>query len=246
MSKEAEILKELDELVREGTRILGQVQGAKKIDHFKLGLVYESWYTKALAAISQLIPQRQAEFVEAYRREKRRQVDAETYTIGDFLIGLSLDKAGQPVFDTKMNFAAKMLRQITIVQAALQTLPSVLRNVRGALLAELLDSDITTGRELLRSNHFRSAGAVAGVVLEKHFRAVAIQRGLTMMKKSPTIAEFNELLKEANVYDVPTWRLVQRLADIRNLCVHNKDREPTPDEVADLLNGVDKVIKEVF
>jgi len=48
------------------------------------------------------------------------------------------------------------------------------------------------------------------------------------------------------LYDVVQWRFVQRLGDIRNYCAHNKDREPTKDEVNELIDGADKIIKTVF
>jgi len=46
--------------------------------------------------------------------------------------------------------------------------------------------------------------------------------------------------------DVANWRWIQRLGDIRNLCAHAKDREPTKDEVLELVNGVEKCIKTIF
>jgi hypothetical protein len=62
----------------------------------------------------------------------------------------------------------------------------------------------------------------------------------------PTISDFNELLKGGDVIDLVMWRFIQHLGDIRNLCDHGKDREPTKDEVLELIDGVDKVIKTVF
>ena len=56
----------------------------------------------------------------------------------------------------------------------------------------------------------------------------------------------NDALKEGGVIDIPQWRFIQRLGDLRNLCDHNKDREPTKDEVAELIDGVDKLTKTVF
>ena len=56
----------------------------------------------------------------------------------------------------------------------------------------------------------------------------------------------NDTLKNATVIDVPVWRNLQRLADIRNLCSHAKDREPTRDEVEELISGAQKVIKTLF
>lgn len=65
-------------------------------------------------------------------------------------------------------------------------------------------------------------------------------------KKDPAINDFNQPLKDAGVLDVPAWRQIQRLGDIRNLCDHNKHREPTKDEVIELIDGVDKISKTLF
>jgi hypothetical protein len=42
------------------------------------------------------------------------------------------------------------------------------------------------------------------------------------------------------------WRFIQHLADITNLCDHNKEREPTEEEVQELIEGVSKVVKTTF
>ena len=60
------------------------------------------------------------------------------------------------------------------------------------------------------------------------------------------MAELNEALKASDVLETLTWRWIQRLADIRNYCCHNKDRDPTDEEVAELLDGVDKAVETVY
>lgn len=52
--------------------------------------------------------------------------------------------------------------------------------------------------------------------------------------------------EQEKVYDIVNWRFIQHLGDIRNLCDHNKDREPTKEEVEELINGTEKVIKTIF
>jgi len=53
-------------------------------------------------------------------------------------------------------------------------------------------------------------------------------------------------LKAAGVYDIPTWRKIQHLAELRNLCDHKKSREPTESEINELLAGVAAISKTVF
>ena len=68
---------------------------------------------------------------------------------------------------------------------------------------------------------------------------------LKSRKSHPTTADFNDLLKENGIIDTPKWRSIQHLSDLRNLCDHNKGREPTKDEVFELVSGVEKTIKTV-
>jgi hypothetical protein len=56
----------------------------------------------------------------------------------------------------------------------------------------------------------------------------------------------NDLLKKNDIIDVPTWRFVQRLGDLRNLFDHKKHAEPTKENIAELIEGVRKIIKTVF
>jgi len=245
MAKIDEIMKELDSMVTEGAELIHEGQN-EDVNLGSFAPRYESWYTRALNAVSAITPERAADFRDAYRVDRRKEVTCATYTISDYLTGLVVTYGGEPSFKTSQVSACKMLRQVGIVKAAIDIAPTVLRDIRTALRAELLDSDLDAARELQRAGYGRAAGAVCGVVLEAHLRSVAVRHSVSIRKKNPAIGDYNDALKDARVYDTPTWRLVQRLADIRNLCGHAKDREPTKAEVEDLISGTDKVIKEVF
>ncbi|ECL0674061.1 hypothetical protein FPW95_23185, partial [Salmonella enterica] len=69
---------------------------------------------------------------------------------------------------------------------------------------------------------------------------------LKLRKAHPTISDYYQTLKDSDIIDTPTWRFIQHLGDIRNLCDHNKDREPTKVDVSELITGIEKVIKTVF
>jgi hypothetical protein len=112
--------------------------------------------------------------------------------------------------------------------------------------ADLFDSELDAGTELLKNGFTRAAGALAGVVLERHLAQVCDDHKVTIAGKTPTLAVLNDALKNAGVIDVPQWRSIQFLADIRNLCDHGKKTDPTKEQVGDLLAGVAKVTKTVF
>ena len=64
----------------------------------ELSLKYELWHTQVSAVISQIILERLSDFKAAYKFKKRREINPDTYTISDYLIGLSINRAGIPTF----------------------------------------------------------------------------------------------------------------------------------------------------
>ncbi|MCH8205580.1 MAG: hypothetical protein IH956_01085 [Chloroflexi bacterium] len=252
--KGAQIRRELAELIVQGTKMVnaaGSIEDGdsdKEGGHVNLVFQYQSWYTRALPVVRQLLPDRYTEFQEQYKIEKRKDITFATYTISDYLIGLRITRGvlREEDFDATYAFTVRLLQQVTVLQSALSRLDSVLADIHGLLQAGLFDHDLLAARDLLKSGHLRAAGAVAGVVLETHLGQFAATRGVKVQKKEPTIGDLNEALKAADVIDIPDWRLIQRLSDIRNLCVHSKERDPTKDEVDDLVRGTDKVVKTML
>ena len=84
------------------------------------------------------------------------------------------------------------------------------------------------------------------MVLERHLSKVCESKSLKVDKKNPTLSDWNDTLKNNNVYDIPVWRGIQRFIDIRNICSHPKEREPGEEEVKDLIDGVDKTTKTIL
>jgi hypothetical protein len=226
-----------------------KAEGAKKIFQ-SFERKYQGWYTEAHAVIKQLLPDRLAEFVALYQPDlKRKEVNALNYRIQDWLNGTR--SAKDPLHNrqyfadfsiTSMNFNT----QFEILESVQSRFESSLHDIRQLVRAELFDSELDAARELAAKGFLRGAGAVAGVVLEKHLGQVCRNHNLVAKKQHPTISEFNDMLKAGSAIDIPQWRHIQRLGDIRNLCDHNKDRPPKAEEVAELIDGVDKAAKTLF
>lgn len=119
-------------------------------------------------------------------------------------------------------------------------------DIRQLVQADLFDSELEAAKELSKHKFTRAAGALAGVVLERHLAEVCEKHNVKIVKKAPCISDLNNALKEASIIDIPQWRFVQHLGDIRNLCDHDKTSEPTPEQVDDLVAGVMKVTKTMF
>jgi len=224
-----------------------QLQQARKFkDSFPKN--YQRWYSEATAVVKQLLPDRVAEFVSLYEGDKKRKnINGWTYTIQDWLNGIrASESAYGKSFEDGSAALMRFNTQIGILQAAQARFESSLFEIAQLARADLFDSELDAARELATNGFLRAAGAVTGVIIEKHLSQVCEKHNLTIRRQHPTINDFNEALKAGSVVDVPTWRQLQRLADLRNLCSHNKSREPARPEVDELIEGTDKLVKTVF
>ncbi|MCG2701630.1 hypothetical protein L6273_00630 [Candidatus Parcubacteria bacterium] len=211
---------------------------------------YPLWYSEAYEVVKHLLPDRLAEFISLYLPDpKRKNISGDNFTIQDWLLGKrspTYSMTGKKVFADDTVVTMKLMAQIQILQSCLLRFDSILLNIKRLTLADVFDSELAGAEELLRAGFLRPAGVVAGVVLEKHLKEVCGTNKLRIRKKNPCLANFNDALKDADIFDIPQWRFVQRLSDIRNLCGHEKGREPTKEEIKELINGVEKTLKTAF
>ncbi|MCD8739087.1 hypothetical protein LT679_00615 [Mucilaginibacter roseus] len=223
----------------------------KDYQEFKKGLpvfksAYQPWYSEAVSLIRILLPLRHNDFVRLYEKPKGRQeITRENYVIEDYLsdtvVTAGFDKkvvagpdAAIPAFEQQYN----------IIGAVLNTIDSSLLDIRREIQAGLLDAELDKATLLAKNKLLRAAGVVAGIVLEKHLEQICERRQLKITRK--TITDLNELLKKNEVIDFPGYRHISLLAELNQICIQNKKREPELSEIADLINGTDKVIKTVF
>ncbi len=245
MDKHEVIKKEIEDLLQEGAELHNKIYNEE--DDTSLSAFfsenYQAWYTKALYVIKQIIPEREADFIEYYKRNRKRDdiVDTAYYPISDAF--MNIRNIGGTTYPTKAR--KNVYNQVFILKSAHAMVDSKLRNIETFLQATLLDSEIESAKYLLKQKFIRPAGVIAGVVLEQHFKTICNNRNIKI-KKNAQISDYNEMLKSENVYDVIEWRKIQSLGDIRNLCAHDKDREPKKEEVEDLIAGVERVIKNIF
>lgn len=222
-----------------------KVLAEKKIDLPSFEAEYEPWYSEALLVVKQVLPDRVDDFVKQYKNEKRKDIDYLTYTISDALLGLTTRRNGSVVAE-QGSAIPKVQIQVSILKSAEKRFESALFDISEVLQSDIFDSELDAASELSKKGFHRAAGAVAGVVLEKHLGKVCSAHNLKSRKKHPSISDLYQLLKEADVIDVPKWRFIQHLGDIRNLCDHSKHRDPNKDDIDELVEGVGKVIKTVF
>lgn len=241
------IKKEIQKLYDEGSDILNDyIEDSDDKKQAYLRRKYQIWYTKALIVVKKVLSDRYNEFVECYCCSKRKEILYSNFTMNDYLMGICISRGGVRQFDPKSAGLIRFVTQLDIIKSINENVDNVLFNIKTNIEFEILDNELSSSKKLLKKGYLRSSGAICGVVLEKHFQTVLNNHNLKISKKDPTISDFNDLFKKENIYDVINWRFIQHLGDIRNLCDHNKDREPTRDEIDELINGTEKIIKTVF
>lgn len=207
---------------------------------------YQTWYSESLVLIKQLLPDRLSDFVRLFEKPKtRKSIEYGNYVIEDFLQHLTVTSYGEKKVGPEAAIS-QFEQQLNILKSVERRFESSLFDIRQLVQADLFDSELDAARELNKKGFSRGAGAIAGVVLEKHLAQVLANHNLKLAKKNPTISDFNESLKSSSVYETPTWRKIQHLGDIRNLCDHSKGKDPKKDEVDELIDGVDSIIKTVY
>lgn len=255
MGKYDDIKKEINELIAEGEKhyqgiccyesmvlkkpIDNEKETQEKASYFVNN--YERWYSASLQIIKKILPDRVNDFVYLYKGEKRKEITWQNYTISDAYQGL----ANATHSFHPGNAKYKMVQQVGMLSACLDRFDKKIYDLQLILQADVFDSEIDSAQHLLKMGFLRASGAICGVVIEKHLSSVCMSRGISIRKKNPTIADYNESLKDI-AYDTIEWRRMQRLGDLRNLCDHKKDREPTKEEVEELISGTEHVIKSVY
>lgn len=246
MSTKEEIKTELKSLLDGQEKLLDLVDDVK--DSIAFGTNYQRWYSRAYKVVDALAPERLPEFISYYLIDpKRKTTDVGNYVLQDYIkgIGARTNPSGKPYWDINNLTAIRLVNQFQILSSLSSRIDSVLQDVTGHLFAELQDAELVAAKQL-KEISVRAAGALAGVVLERHLQRAAQNHGISITKSSPTISDLNDPLKNKGVYGTPLWRKIQLLADIRNLCSHQKNSEPTSEEVEELISGVNTIIKTVF
>lgn len=202
---------------------------------------YQRWYSVASLLVKQAMPNRFVEFEVLYTGSAKTKLDISTYGIHHHFVGVRPIHLTEPSVHALGLFAV----QTQIVDSIEKFLVSSIAHITSEIRFELSESELQTAQELVRNGHIRAGGAVAGVVLEGFLRDICINSNCIFTKKSPSIGDYNDKLRDSGIYDNSTWKKILYLSEIRNLSVHKKEREPTPDEVSELIREVDKIMKVV-
>lgn len=211
-------------------------------DLLEFNIEYQKWYSDSLFLIRTILPSRYDDFIDFYKyKSNRSKITSSNYVLSDYLKGVVV-----PSSKWSSIVIPLFVQQYSIVSGLPRVLESSLYNIKNIVHADLLDSELHAAEELSKKGFYRASGAVAGVVLEGHLKSVCERREVTTKKKNPSISDYNDALKSGDIIDIPVWRNIQYLGDIRNTCDHKKTEEPTKDDIQGLISGVSKITKTVF
>lgn len=195
---------------------------------------YQKWYSAARVIIARNQPDRLSEFDSLYCNKDTR-----------FPFPAIKDYLGKPNIEKQNQFKLMDLinTQFEILAAVPEHLEFSLYDIELTAYSVLMDDELSAARYLLKNGFLRSAGALAGVTLERHLKNL-LRKHAPPIKypNKATLAPLNDLCKD-NIYDIIVWSKVQHLAALRNLCDHDKEREPTKEEVTELIEGVSTHLK---
>lgn len=115
------------------------------------------------------------------------------------------------------------------------------------VVQEILNEPVTSGtadellfeaKALFRAGYFPAAGAIAGVILERHLKALCTSQNPPIPTRGDTISPLNDALKAAQIYDQTQHRRIQVMGDIRNRCSHSVSNPPSKEEAWELIEDV--------
>jgi len=165
--------KDLDALIATGERLEMSIQSESIPEQFHQALA-KAIGGKAKALIKQLLPDRLADFVRHYEKPKhRKDITYENYRIEDFLQGLHITRGWDKQKVAGPDAAIPHFQQqLAILNGVKQCFESSLFDNRQLVQADLFDSELKAAKELAKQKFTRAAGALAGVVLERHLGEV--------------------------------------------------------------------------
>lgn len=238
---------EIEKLCEDGDTLLEELKSNE--DAFRKR--YQTWYSFSLTMIKLLLPARILDFEKYYKCDNSKTLSRtnfaiENYLLGDYILGTSIYPTPAPKFTFKVEAIAKFQQQLAIVNACKNSIDSVLFNLETIMLGDLYDSELDAAVDLNKHKFYRAAGAIAGVVLEKHLKKVCKNHNISIEKLHPSIGDLTSMLYSEKIYLVTTHNHIISLASLRSLCDHDKENDPTREDVDLLIDGVKKIIHSVY
>ena len=235
-------------------RVIGQLYPERSDDfqaHYRELLALQcsipppSWYRKVLRVMYRLTAWRSQNAKDHARAGQYSARPGSPETGRQTCIGMTITANGELIPSERLTFLAHLAQQLRILSSVRDGLEYVLADMHGTLYGDVESHVLAAVYTLSQHGHHRTAGALAGVLLEIHLAHVAAKYRVAMSAKAPDITMLNAALKRGGIYDGEIWRSIQHLEALRDDWVDSSKRDPTVDELTAFLHEVQTVRKRV-
>lgn len=133
--------------------------------------------------------------------------------------------------------------QLAIIESIPAYLEGRAYNLKLTIASTLMGDELKEARLLFEKGFTRAAGALAGVILERHLK-LRFDDDNPRIKygEKATLGTLIHKAEEANLYETSTIQKLQYLNTVRISCDHDKKNEPKENEVKDLIDQTDRFI----
>ncbi len=139
-----------------------------------------------------------------------------------------------------------LLRQINIIKSIPNYIEGKAYNFKLSLASTLLGDELEESRHLLKNGFYRAAGAIAGVVLERHIK-INFNQSIPIIKykEKATLGYLIKIAEDKAIFENPMIQKLKYLNQIRIKCDHDKKTTPTENEIIDLIENTNKLIHNI-
>lgn len=175
----------------------------------KLFLDYQIWYTQTRHLVNDYVHERITEFDQIYL---------------DVIKCLKLEGGWGGIYDKSVyinSWSNDFLNQLGILLSIPLVAEIKEKSLRNILTADIANSEIDEAEELYDEQHYRAAGAVAGVALERYLKTRCEVNSIEY-KKENSIHSLAQLLynHDPPLIDATVLNHMDHLASIRKNCAH--------------------------
>jgi len=176
----------------------------------KLIMEYQRWYSSSQYLVNEYLPSRLIEF--------------ESYYGGPFGVATKLELIRSDLSSDSSEYVYSWKKSFLIQRGIISSISLLARikekSLRQILTSDIVNSEIEEADLLFENKHYRAAGAVAGVALERHLKTLCEINGITYKIKG--IASLAHALYNNKPPKIDNTELsnIEFLGKIRNDCTH--------------------------
>jgi len=216
------------------------IETKRNIELTKFKNNYLSWYYATSSCIKFLRPDKYKEFIDLFKdnREKNALLISNNYKIENFIKNEELADISNNLIQEeakRINITLNLFHyQQLMIKAIIDNLDLVSFNYEKETYMTFQEENIDSAQELLDNDFIRAAGALCGVIIEKHLKPKLLPFDADAYKL--TLNALNDKCKINDLYSEIERKRISHMAGIRNLCDHKKPTDPTKQQIQTLID----------